>query len=99
MAEARNTVAAMGRAAVAAYDRERLSQAGTVVHRLCASASSVPRTVPINSRTTPSTEPGQGFQTGDEQHGWKCLRFEGTEPSYFQYTYQVGSGYKVAAQK
>jgi type IV pilus assembly protein PilA len=33
---------------------------------------------------------GSDYQTGDDVEGWKCLRFEITQPQYFQYNYELG---------
>ncbi len=95
-AEAKNTIGAITRAGVAAYERERMdgplprqktTPAGS--HRLCASAIPVPAKVPSAVKYTP----GSGdFQTGGEDAGWMCLRFALDQPFYYQYSYVTGAG-------
>ena len=34
------------------------------------------------------------FHVGDQESGWRCLKFEMTEPQYYQYTYIAGGPYK-----
>ena len=89
-AEAKNTVAAITRGAVAAYEREH---AGSSRHRLCASAEPVPAIVPPGQRYQPSARPDEDFQRGDPTQGWPCLKFGLTQPHYYRYAYRQGSGY------
>lgn len=95
-AEAKNTIGAIARASEAAYDREVIRGSDSTDHRLCGSALPVPATVPPGGKYQP--RPGMDFDTGDEDTGWKCLRFSMTMPIYYQYSYQQGSGYVAPSQ-
>lgn len=100
--EAKNTIGAIVRAAVGAYERETYANAlladgatsAVAMHTLCASATFVPTTVPAGTKVQPSTVDGAatGFKTGDNITGWKCLKFEMTQPTYFSYGYLAGVG-------
>jgi type IV pilus assembly protein PilA len=87
IAEAKNTVGAIARAAAAAYDRETIV-AGKPQHRLCASASPVPPKVPAAAKYQPGTD----FEAGSATAGWPCLKFSMTSPMYYQYSYVTGAG-------
>jgi type IV pilus assembly protein PilA len=107
-AEARNTIGAINRAAVAAYERENTqsellpggntSQASN--HSLCLSSKPVPLNVPPPAKKyQPRTGPGQDFNEGTATEGWKCLRFSMTEAHYFQYAYtSQGAGQNASPQ-
>lgn len=98
-AEAKNTLEGISRAVVSTYERERWDEATqTVKHELCGSAEPVPATVPAGKKYQPATQSGQDFESGDENRGWKCLRFTITSPVYYRYDYRVGSGYKGPAR-
>jgi type IV pilus assembly protein PilA len=98
-AEATNTIGAINRAAVAAFEREKApaellapGTTGAVASRaLCASAQAVPGTVPANNKYQPNPAAGQDYQTGNQTAGWRCLKFEMSEPQYYQYDYTVGA--------
>lgn len=92
--EAKNTVGAISRGAVAGYEREQANGS----HALCKSATGVPAAVPAGTKYQPDTNPGKDYGTGDETTGWKCLRFEMTTPTYYKYEYHQGSGYKCTAR-
>jgi type IV pilus assembly protein PilA len=85
-AEAKNTVGAISRMAAAAYERERDE---APAHRLCRSAKPVPATVPAARKYMP----GPGDFGGDDDTGWRCLRFQMTAPNYYQYQYNQGGGW------
>jgi len=87
--EAKNTIGAIARGAVGAFERE---QTGTPAHALCKPAGPVPTTVPSGRKYQPQA--GADFDTGSETAGWKCLRFTMTNPHYYQYYYRVGGNYK-----
>ena len=36
---------------------------------------------------------GADFETGDDETGWRCLKFSMTSPMYYQYSYNQGAGY------
>jgi hypothetical protein len=93
-AEARNTLGAITRAAVAAFEREALGPSNSVQHQLCKSAQPVPSAVPRGKKYAPSNDPGRDWDSGDTEHGWRCLKFMMTQPQYYQYTYTVGGPYK-----
>ncbi len=97
-AEAKSTVGAITRAAVAAYEREQLGAGNTVVHSLCQSARPVPSAVPHGVKYQPSAQPGADWNSGDATSGWRCLKFAFSEPHYFRYTYTAGGPYKGPAR-
>ncbi len=84
--EARNNLRAIANAATSAF-----SAAGT----LCGSARPVPRRVPQGKSYQPrSNVPGQDFQSGDTRRGWKCLKFELTQPHRYRYSYNLAGSFK-----
>ncbi|APR78449.1 Hypothetical protein A7982_03796 [Minicystis rosea] len=104
--EAKNTIGAISRAAVAAYEREttpaELLADGTTsnqtVHALCNTATSVPAAPPPGKKYQPSTADLKDFNTGDNTTGWKCLKFQLSEPIYFSYLYEKGATSKSSGQ-
>lgn len=100
-AEAKNTIGEISRLATAAYERETYNNelladganSATAMHVLCKSAAVVPVAVPKGTKYQPSTQDNADFNTGDNVTGWKCLKFEMTQPIYYQYTYMAGGGY------
>jgi type IV pilus assembly protein PilA len=98
-AEAKNTIGAISRAAVSAYERETYSNqllpdgnsSSTFMHQLCAAASRVPGAPPQAKKYQPNTQDNNDFNTGDAITGWKCLKFQVSEPIYYSYGYQTGS--------
>jgi type IV pilus assembly protein PilA len=99
--EAKNTIGAITRAAVQAYERETVSNqllgdgavSNTMMNVLCASAANrVPAATPIGTKYQPSTVDGADFNTGDNVTGWKCLKFQMTQPVYYSYGYVTGVG-------
>lgn len=101
-AEAKNTIGAITRAGVAAYERETTpaevladgTTSAATVHQFCASAANkVPDTVPPPAKKyQPSTADNADFNTGNALTGWKCLKFQMNEAMYFQYIYTQGAG-------
>ncbi len=96
-AEARQTIGGIARAAQQAYERENAfaedlaegTESTTTSHMLCGTAKPVPQgAVPPGRKYQPKTTPGDDFDGGDMQTGWKCLRFSLTQPHYYQYWYQ-----------
>jgi type IV pilus assembly protein PilA len=87
-AEAKNTIGAITRGAAAAYERDTVV-GGRASHRLCASATPVPAVVPPAKKYMPGASDFGGSATA----GWSCLKFSLTEPFYYQYHYQQGSGW------
>jgi type IV pilus assembly protein PilA len=100
-AEAKNTVGAITRSAVAAYERETYSNelladattSTSFMHQLCASATQrVPQNVPGGKKYQPSTADNADFNMGDNLTSWKCLKFSMSEPIYYSYMYVTGVG-------
>jgi hypothetical protein len=97
-AEAKNTVAAITRAAAAAFEREQMpapGQANAPLHALCKSAQPVPTAVPHGVKF--ASQPSE-WETGDAQRGWRCLKFALSAPQYYRYTYTAGGPYKGPAR-
>jgi hypothetical protein len=98
VSEAKNTVGAISRGAVAAFEREGAGPSGTVSHRLCGSAKPVPAQVPSGTKHQPDAKPGADFDSGDAARGWRCLKFMMTVPHFYQYEYRQGGPYKGPAR-
>ncbi len=96
--EVKGAVGAIARDATAAFERETAdvnSTSNTPIHRLCTSAVAVPtRVPPFGKPYRPDNTEGHDFETGDNQTGWRCLKFGFTEPLACQYDYRAGGGYK-----
>ncbi|MDC3959654.1 type IV pilin protein [Polyangium jinanense] len=99
--EAKNSVGRIARAAAESYEREnttsqllQLGQESNVpTHSLCGTATnSVPQAgVPAAKKYQPNNSGAVDFAGGDSTNGWKCLRFEISDPIYYQYSYTKGS--------
>jgi type IV pilus assembly protein PilA len=89
-AEAKNTVGAIARHALSAYERETLV-AGVPKHQACASAPPVPAAIPKGLKYMPSSSPGRDFESGSATEGWRCLKFSMSTPFYYQYHYRYGA--------
>ncbi len=104
-AEAKDTVGAIGRSAVAAGYRLSLHEqsqfgdegevrrpAGAEVPSVCGSSTSVPDSLikVTGRRYHPSTTDGSDYLTGDDYEGWRCLRHEVGKPQRYQYRYERG---------
>jgi type IV pilus assembly protein PilA len=94
--EAKNTIGAITRGAVSAYERENFASAILPVgtesdassHALCLGAKKVPAAgVPQGKKYQPKLKAGEDFNEGTGTEGWTCLKFTLTEPTYFQYSY------------
>jgi type IV pilus assembly protein PilA len=98
--EAKNTVGAITRAAVGAYERESYSNqllpdgqtSNVATHALCATAPRVPLTTPAGKKYQPQTGPTLDFNSGDNVTGWQCLNFSMTQPIAYSYGYETGAG-------
>jgi type IV pilus assembly protein PilA len=96
--EAKQSIGAIARGAVGAYERENtpneaLAEGGVSAqqtHSLCTAAAPVPSTVPVGKKYQPITDNNKDFETGTAQQGWKCLKFNMTSPIYYQYGYSSG---------
>jgi len=99
--EAKNTIGAVSRGAEASYERETVasqivgegSSSTAASHALCGTATAVPANMGFvkGTKYQPKTANNQDFQTGDALTGWKCLKFDLTQPIYFMYSYVKGS--------
>src|SRR5262249_22800198 len=105
--EAKNTIGAITRSAVAAYEREttpnELLQDGQTSsatgHAFCGSAAKVPSGGPPSAKKyQPNTADNNDFNLGDNLNGWKCLKFQLSEAIYFAYLYQKGAGVVAGSQ-
>jgi|SoiMethySBSTD1v2_1073268.scaffolds.fasta_scaffold105642_3 type IV pilus assembly protein PilA len=91
-AEAKEGIGRLAKDATTAYQRERMNPAmlaagdeSNAAHAFCGSATNaVPDTVPAGSKKQPG--PAE-WATGDQNAGWKCLKFSMNEPVYYQYNY------------
>ncbi len=103
-AEATNSIGAINRGAIAAYDRESsasqlLTGGGTssaATHALCDSSAPVPATLTGGVKYTPNPAAGSDYSVGSSTAGWPCVRFEMTEPQYYQYAYTKGATAQIA---
>jgi hypothetical protein len=90
--EAKNSIGAIARGAVAAYEREGANP--NAPHALCKSAQPVPASAPSGKKYQPNDKAGTDYETGSQLSGWKCLKFAISSPQYYQYDYRMGAGYK-----
>lgn len=99
-AEAKNTIGAIQRAAVAAYERENMgselvvgSSSSGASHALCDTADPVPSAAASidNKKYTADTAEGKDYNVGTQTSGWKCLKFQMNEAQYYQYAYTKGA--------
>jgi len=105
MAEARNSLAQIGRDAVTAYEGGNALPAGRSGRALCGSAS---RSVPVNIAAVT----GKKYQSTENdwevdaprRAGFACLRFSLSQPQYYVYSYKAhgssagGDGFEATAQ-
>lgn len=101
-AEATNTIGNINQQAVAAYEKENSTAevklgaggAGTEnVHQLCGGAvDPVPKAFADiqNKKYQPDTNKDKDYQVGTPTKGWKCIKFEMSQPQYYQYAYTAG---------
>jgi len=99
-AEAKQTVGAITRAALAAFERKQVgaelsspgaSSSGKSGGTLCNTAASwVPADISLMraKKYQPNTAAGQDFNTTDSIAGWKCLKFGISQPISYAYYYQ-----------
>jgi type IV pilus assembly protein PilA len=94
-AEAKNSIGAIARDALAAYENEQVIAGKSVTHHLCETASPVPASIAAvkGLKYMPSSASGADFNSGDAQTGWQCLRFSMTSPIYYRYQYHKDTGY------
>lgn len=91
--EARSNVRFMASYARNAYDLE-LGDGPVPTHRLCKSSTPVPATIPKGTTYKTTMGSGGDWDTGDDNTGWKCLRFFSNEEIRYQYEYRQGGEYK-----
>lgn len=104
-AEARNTLGAINRASVAAYERENIpsellpggSQSQAATHSLCGTAIPVPNYIPAGKKYQSKSTAGDDYESGDTLNGWKCLRFGVSGPQLYAYQYTRGAAFNLAA--
>lgn len=93
--EARNGIGRISHAAEESYAREIAyselialgSNSSVAFHQLCDSAQPVPPAVPTGRKYVPNNANGSDFFKGTATAGWQCLRFEISDPIYYQYNY------------
>jgi type IV pilus assembly protein PilA len=99
-AEAKEKIGAISRGATGAFERETAAaedvpegtESTAASHALCGDAVNVPLAgPPVGKKYQPVTADGSDFETGDTLTGWKCLKFNLTQPHYYQYQYHVDS--------
>jgi type IV pilus assembly protein PilA len=101
-AEATNTIGAMNRSVVAAYERESAPSEVTIgahstaaAQALCKTSTPVPTAVPAARKYTSAASdyhiPGEPIDTG-----WTCLGFEVNGPQYYQYQYERAATSSIA---
>ena len=106
--EAKQSIGAISRGAVGAYERENTPQEALgegssstqTTHSLCGSATAVPGAVPAGKKYQPNTANNNDFETGTATTGWKCVKFNMTSPIYYRYGYaqnSAGNGSLVKA--
>lgn len=82
--EVKNNIGAIARGAMAAYEHRG---------KLCGDATAVPAAVPAGVSYPPNTTRGADFNTGDAGGGWRCVRFNMTQPVRYRYAYRQGARY------
>lgn len=95
--EAKNSIGAIARGAVGAFERETTTQeivalgtAGTTFsHDVCDDAPQVPQNATLIGGKKYQSLPtdGDDFEQGGADHGWKCLKFNMSSPQYYAYAY------------
>jgi type IV pilus assembly protein PilA len=97
--EAKNSVGAIARGAKQSFERETTasqllaggSSSTAASHALCGSAvAPIPAGVPAGKKYQPASTANADYNSGDDQNGWKCLRFSMSQPHYYQYCYAKG---------
>lgn len=94
--EATSTIGTINRLAVAAYERESapselvVAQSGAnATHALCKSSTAVPAALAAVANKKYTANPGANvdYHTGQNDTGWVCLKFEMSQPQFYQYEY------------
>jgi type IV pilus assembly protein PilA len=94
-AEARNSLGQIAKDAASAAEREKgttpivsASSTSTILRAFCATAVSVPATIPAGQKYQSSKN---DWTSGDAVTGWTCIKFAMEEAQYYQYGYQATS--------
>ena len=97
--EAKNSIGAIARGAVGAFERETTAQqlvgmgssGSEFSHDLCDDAQEVPDTITLiaGKKYQANQENGEDYETGDASSGWKCLKFNMSSPQYYAYSYSA----------
>jgi type IV pilus assembly protein PilA len=94
-AEARNSLGQIAKDAASAAEREKgtapivaASSISTIMRAFCATAVSVPATIPSGQKYQSSKD---DWTSGDSSTGWTCIKFAMEEAQYYQYGYQATS--------
>jgi type IV pilus assembly protein PilA len=103
-AEARNTLGAINRASVTAYERENIpsellpggSQSQAATHSLCGTSVPVPNYIPAGKKYQSKSTAGTDYESGDTLNGWKCLRFSISGPQLYAYQYTRGAAFNLS---
>lgn len=90
-AEVRNSLGQMAKDAAVAYEREDLTRTGAIgEHRVCPSATfPVPRDAASVSGKKYQSAPSEWTVDEARNAGFACLRFELSQPQYYQYRYEA----------
>lgn len=105
-AEAKEAVGRIAKDASAAYDREnmpgtvlKLTNMSDVTHRLCASVGAmVPSSKGKIAGKKYQSSPAE-WNAGDDQTGWRCLKFSMNDPQYYMYNYTASATGTAAGAK
>jgi len=100
-AEATNVVGRISQNAVMAYEIERgsatLGSGGGGSHRLCDGSEQVPNNVSKVRLRKYQPNPSADYEASSDRNnnktGWRCLKFEITQPQYYAYLYRRSTGY------
>ena len=98
--EAKNSIGAIARGAVGAFERETTAQEIVAMgasgdefsHDVCDDTPPVPDTLAdvAGKKYQANQANGTDYETGTASSGWKCLKFNMSSPQYFSY-YYVGN--------
>ncbi len=97
--EAKNSVGAIARGAAGAYEREVTvsedvmegAEGMQFSHSLCGTAVTVPANIPEGKKYQPNTAAGSDYETTDSGTGWRCLKYQMSQPHYYQYNYSANA--------
>ncbi len=97
--EAKNSIGAISRGAVGAFERETTTQeivplgdtGVSFSHDLCDDAPAVPLAIASvgGRKYQADAATGQDYEQGAADHGWKCLKFNMSSPQYYSYGYRA----------